>query len=429
MQDSHRPLATVGFRPLPCLALLAAAGAALLTAAGCQRPSAAATPQQPAAPPQKEAAARVVKPERKTVRHPIEQPGFNIAAFQETPLYAKISGYIHKWNVDIGDHVKPNQVLAELYVPEMEVDVQQKEAAVGQAEAQIKQARAAVLSAKAQVARAKSQYERLAQSGKTGTISQESVEETRLGYEAAQAGLETANANVAAAEAERKVAEAKRDYARTMLRYREIRAPYDGVVTQRNVNKDDFIQPGSTGAKGVPLYVVDQIDPVRVFVNVPGADAAWIHDGDPVSLRLQGAGGELFQGKVTRNARSLDPRARTLRTEIDIPNPEGKLLPGMYVQTTITVQHPHVWTLPEAAVVTEGDRTFCYRIADGKAVRTPLQVGLRGGGLVEVVKMQLAPPSAGEEAKWADVTGDEEVIGEPGGLSDGQPVRVAAKAG
>jgi HlyD family secretion protein len=438
----HKPEAPARGEAFPALALRACvpslalracvmilpAAVLLGGAAGCQRPAPAATPQgQPAAPPAEATAVRIVKPERKTVRHPIEQPGFNVEAFQETPLYAKISGYVRKWNVDIGDRVKQDQVLAELDVPEMEVDLKQKEAAVRQAEAQVQQAKAAVLTAQAQLARAKSQYERLSKAGRGGVIGQEDVEETRLGYESAQAGLEKARADVAAAEAQVEVSRASRDYARTMLRYTQVRAPYEGVVTQRNINTGDFIQPASTGARGVPLYVVNQTDPVRVFVNVPGSDAAWVRDGDPVGLRLQGAGGELFQGKVTRNARSLDPRTRTLRTEIDIPNPEGKLLPGMYVQASITMQHPGAWALPAAALVTEGDQAFCYRVVDGKAVRTPLQVGLRGGGLVEVLKKQVKSPSPGEEGRWEDVTGDDEVVGDPAGLGEGQPVRGAAE--
>jgi RND family efflux transporter MFP subunit len=429
MRDTHRRLAAVGFRPLPYLAALTAAGAALLGAAGCQRPPADATaPQQSAPPPPKEEAVRIVKPERKTVRHPIEQPGFNVEAFQETPLYAKVTGYVRKWNVDIGDHVKKGQVLAELSVPEMVVDLKQKDAAIGQANAQVKQARAAVATARAQLARARSQYERFSRSGPSGVLSTESIEESRLGSEAAQAGLEKADADVVAAEAQVEVARAARDYAQTMLEYARISAPYDGVVTQRNIYTDVFVQPGGTGARGLPLYVVDQIDPVRVFVNVPGADAPWIKDGDPVSLRLLGAGGEPFQGKITRNARSLDPHSRTLRTEIDIPNPEGKLLPGMYVQSTIVVEHRNAWTLPAAAVVTEGEQTYCYRVVDGKAVRTPLQVGLRGGGLVEVLKKQVKSPSTGEEGRWEDITGDEEVVaGDPAALSNGQPVRAAAE--
>lgn len=404
-------------------ALLAAAGVALLgMTAGCQRSSSAATPEAPPAAPQAGPTVRLDKPKRKTVVHPIEQPGFNIEAFQETRLYARITGYVRKFSVDIGDSVRKDEVLAELAVPEMEVDLRQKEAAVRQAGAQVAQARAIVLSAQAQVARSKSQYERLAKAGQSGVLDRENVEEMRLGYEAARAGLEKAQADVAAAEASVDVAKAARDYAATMLQYAQIRAPYDGVVTERNVNTGDFVQPAPTGVKGQPLFVVNQIDRVRVFVNVPGADAAWVHDGDPVSLRLQGAGGEAFQGKVTRNARSLNPQSRTLRTEIDLPNPQGKLLPGMYVQATITVQHPNVWTLPAAAVLTEGDQTFCYRVEGGKAVRTPLQVGLRGGGLVELLKQQkAASPGAGEH--WEEITGQEEiVVSDPASLSDGQPV-------
>jgi len=403
---------------------LAVCFAALFLAPGCQR-STRASPQQ--GQPKAEAApsVQVVRPERKTVRHPIEQPGFNIEAFQETPLYPRITGYVAKWAVDIGDRVVEGQVLAELYVPEMEDDLKQKEAAVRQAEAQIRQTEAAVKGAKAQRARSESQYKRLARAGKEGAVDRDSIEELRLGYEAAAAGLEKAEADVAAAEALLGVAKANRDYSNTMLLFAKIKAPYAGVVTQRNVSQGDFVQPAGVGAKGQPLYVVSQFDPVRVFVNVPGADAGWVQDGDPVTLLLQGAGGQVFRGKVTRNARSLNPLARTLRTEIDLPNPDGKLLPGMYMQASITVEHPNVWTLPAAAVVTSGDQTFCYRVENGKAVKTPLQVGLRGGGLVEVLK-QGVKAAASSEVRWEPIVGTEAVgAGDVDALSDGLPVRQA----
>jgi RND family efflux transporter MFP subunit len=395
--------------------------------AGCNRP--AESIQQPAA--QSAAAApsvRIVRPERKTVRHPIEQPGFNIEAFQETPLYARITGYVRKWKVDIGDRVHKDDILAELYVPEMDVELAQKEAAVRQAGAQIEQARAAVATAKAQVERTKSQYERLAKVGQSGVLDRDSVDEIRLTYEASKAGLEKANADVTAAEANLEVAKANRDYAKTMLQYAFIRAPYDGIVTRRNANAGDFVQPAATGAKGQPLFVVSQLDPVRVFVNIPGADANRIKDGDPVSLRLQGAGGEPLQGKITRNARALDAMSRTLRTEMDLPNSDGKLMPGMYVQATIVVQHANAWTLPVAAVLTEGDQAVCYLAENGRVVRTPLQVGLRGGGLVEVVKKQVKAPSPGAEDHWVDFTGEEEVaVGGAGSLADGQALPAVGK--
>jgi RND family efflux transporter MFP subunit len=375
------------------------------------------------APASTKAALRVVHPERATVRHAIAQPGFNIEPFQETLLFARISGYVEKWNADIGDRVHKGDLLAVLAVPEMAVDLKQKEASVRQAAAQVQQARATILSAQAQLERSKKQYERF-QRLSQGVIEKENVDEVRLGYDMASAGLEKARADVAAAEAHLEVTQAMRDYSKTMLQYTQVPAPYDGVVTQRHVNDGDLVQPAGTGAKGKPLFVVQQVDPVRVFINIPGSDAPWIHDGDSVSLRLQGAGGELYQGKVTRTARSLNPQARTLRTEIDLPNPHGKLLPGMHVQATLTVEHRGVWTLPASAVVTEGEHTYCYQVVEGKAVRMPLQVGLSGGGLVEVLKKQLPSVSSGEDERWEDIRGDEEVVASPSaGLSEGQTIQ------
>jgi len=223
------------------------------------------------------------------------------------------------------------------------------------------------------------------------------------------------------------VAEAKRDYAQTMLAYAEIPAPFDGVVTRRKTNTRDFVQPGDAG-KGEALYVVDRTDPVRVFVNVAEEDAVWVRDGDVAHVRVQSLPGQWFEGTVTRASGALDPQTRTLHTEIDLPNADGRLLPGMYADITIIAEHKGVWALPAKAVRIEGDHPFCYLLQNGRAVRTPLQVGLRGGDLVEVLKKQVKSPSPGEEGRWEDITGDEEVIaGDPGTLKDDQPVRRAAE--
>jgi RND family efflux transporter MFP subunit len=392
---------------------------------GCQRQSPA--DRRPDLPDDPTATAvQIIKPERKSLSYRIEQPGFNIEAFQETPLYPRISGYVRKWKADIGDTVHKDDVLAELAVPEMEVDLRQKDAAVQQANAQIGQARAAVRTAQAELKRLKSQHERFARLEQKGATDRQNLEEIGMSVESAEAALEKAQADLAAAEALVEVAKANRDYSKTMLAYAQILAPFDGVVTRRNVNTGDFVQPAGAAAKAQPLFVISQIDPVRVFVNVPGADAAWIHNKDAVSLRLQGAGGELFEGQVTRNARSLDPQARTLRTEIDLPNPKGKLLPGMYVQAAITVQHPNAWSLPVTAILTEGDQIFCYRVEGGKVLRTTLQIGIRGDGLVEILKKQTQLPSSEQKGRWEDITGEEEIVANgTASFSDGQTVRRA----
>src|SRR5260370_28117795 len=320
------PLVTGLVRPMRCTLLAAAAGMLLGLAAGGNRPSADASPadQPPAKPsPATGPVVRVVRPERQMLRHPVLQPGFNIEAFQVTPVFPRITGYVLAWKVDLGDKVNKGQLLAELYVPERVAELRQKEAAIHQAKAQVLQAKANVLNAQALLERSKSQYERLAKLSQ-GALDQENILETRLGYKAAQAGLDKAQADVAVAEAQVEMATANRDQAKAWLEYAKAPAPLDGRGTRRHAHDNDFVQPAGLGGKGQPLFVVSQVDPVRVFVNVPAADAPWINDGDPVTLQLQGAGGQEIKGKVTRNARSLDPQARTLRTESDLPNPPGR---------------------------------------------------------------------------------------------------------
>ena len=400
-------------------------GAALLgLTGGCQQSPAPAQSAAAEAPPPASPQVTLVYLQRKTVRRVFKRPGYNIEAYQRTPLYAKISGYVRKWNFDIGDRVRKDQVMAELWVPEMEVELQQKKAAIDQAEAEIGQARAAVLRARAEYDRTKSQSERLARVG-VKVIDQENVEEARLGFEASKAGVAKAQADVKAAEARLQVARKAHDYTQTLLQYTKIRAPFDGVVTQRTLNEGDFVQPVA-GRKGDAPFVVEQVDPVRVFIDVPEVEAVWLRDGDGASVRSQSLPGQEFRGVVTRTSRSLNPSTRTLHTEVDLPNPKGTLLPGLYVDVTITVEHRGVWTLPASAVVTKEDESFCYRCENGKAVRTPLQLGLSGGGLVEVLKKQVKLSKPGQEKVWEDFTGEEEVItSNPSTLTDGQAVAVS----
>jgi multidrug efflux pump subunit AcrA (membrane-fusion protein) len=394
-------------------------------AAGCDRPTALAPTQSAQSAPAAAPAVKVVRPEKKAVRRPILRPGFNIEPYERTPIYAKVAGYVRKWNVDIGDGVRKDDVLAEIDVPEMEVELKQKEASVLQAASEIKQAQSAVLRAEAEERRAKSQFDRMSLVGRGGVLDKDQVDEYRLGFEAAQAAVAKAQADVDVARARHKVAEADCDRVRTLLQYTTIKAPYDGVVTHRAVSKGDFVQPAAAG-KGEALFVVEQLKPARVYINVPDIEAAWVRDGDAAVVRVPGLQGRQFRGTVTRSAKSLNPVNRTLRTEIDLPNDDGRLLPGMFVDATIIAERKDVWALPAAAVVTQGDQTFCYRVEDGKAIRTSVQVGLRGPDLVEVVKKQTKPARPGEDVAWEDFTGEEIVAGEASSFADGQAVTPAA---
>src|SRR5262249_32809651 len=152
-----------------CLLIMAATGAALVNlAAGCNRPPTASREQVAQAAPSETPAVKVVQPEKKDVRRLIERPGYNVEAYERTALYAKIAGYVRKWNFDMGDSVHKDDLLAELYIPELEVELSQKEAAVGQAASEIKQSDAALLRAQFELERAKGQYERLARVGRSG---------------------------------------------------------------------------------------------------------------------------------------------------------------------------------------------------------------------------------------------------------------------
>jgi multidrug resistance efflux pump len=447
-----------------------AAALLLSLAAGCHRPA----PAPEGGPKVTEVS--VTRPEKKTVRRWIKQPGYNIEAYQQTPLYAKVAGFVQKVYVDIGDRVKgpeydstgklvrEGQILADLWVPELGVELKEKEAAVRQAAAQVEQARKALGAAEANMKSAaaevkqaeagrlrvnadyafrKSQYDRLTRLVGRGVTAQENADETRFSFEAGRAAVEEVEAKIQATRALRDESEAKRDKARadvdvqrerlgvaeaardnvqTLLLYTKIRAPFDGVVTRRTVDVGHFVQPAaSSGSKAEPLFNVNQTDVVRVFVNVPELDAVWVRDGAPASIRA--LKGREFKGTVTRAAYALDPRARTLRTEIDLPNPGGVLRPGMYVYATILAERPGVWTLPASAVVTRDEESFCYRVENGKALRTPVQVGLSGAGLVEVLKKQTRLGKDGAEGPWEDFTGEEEIVqGNVDSLKDGQAV-------
>ncbi|MCI0464494.1 MAG: efflux RND transporter periplasmic adaptor subunit [Gemmataceae bacterium] len=446
--------------------------------AGCGEHQAAAPgTQAPAATPAQAPIVTTVRPEQKPLRRVIEQPA-HVEAFEETPLFARISGYIQKVHVDIGDRVKgprsdnqgkqvePGQVLAELWVPEMEEELRQKEALVLQAQAEVEQAAAALEAADAHVAtaqamvleaeagrdRAQANYERWQSESKRvaglvqGKIIDEQVgDETLNQFKAAAAARKEVEAKVRSAEATAKESEAKRNKAKAdlaaakarvqvaqaeegrfsaLLEYSKVRAPYDGVITSRTIHTGHYLN--GTGTK--PLFVIARIDIVRIMVDVPEADAMYISDGVPARIRCQMIKDQEFDGKVTRSSWSLDAKARTLRTQIDLPNAQGRLRPGMYAYVTFNAELPSRFTLPASAVITQGGEACCYRVESGKAVRTPVKVGVRDGQLVQVLKKRNGSANSGKPAVWEDFTGKEEVaLTSAGSLSDGQPVIVAEK--
>jgi RND family efflux transporter MFP subunit len=462
----------------------------LITAAGCGQRAGEAEKagQTPAQKGDKSAKATaravdVVRPERHTVRQQLGQPG-HIEAFEETPLYARIPGYIRKVHVDIGDEVKGptgekragqssgqgGQLLAELSVPEMVADLKQKKALAAKAAEEIKQAeeivkvaeavyhsalarvdeeKAGRLQAQAEYNRWDVEYRKAVELVNRGNLDQQTRDVTLLQREAAKAAVVKVEAKVQSAEAAVKeskarwekakmdvqvaqarhgAAEAERDVAAAMLGYAEIRAPYEGVVMERNVNTGDFVQPMTTG-KGEPLFVVARMDLVRIFLEVPETEAVFIDKNATARIRVRGLKGEELEGRVIRTSWGVRGKERTLRTEIDLENRGGRLRPGMYAFAIITMEHKDVWTLPVAAVAVADEQPFCVRVENGKAVRTPVQLGLSDGKRVEVRKKLVGRMNGGQTSAWQDFNGTEAVVASnPGALTDGQALSARGRS-
>jgi HlyD family secretion protein len=364
------------------------------------------------------------KPARKTLRRVVVEPG-RLEAFEQTAIYSKLTAYVGKFHMDIGDLGEAGQPLAELWIPELKEEVHQKEAQLGQAKASVEQVTAAVAAAEAavQTARAgiqeanagmlraqgkyerwKSEYNRIAGLAKTGVVDRQMADETLNEFNAAEAtrgevearvsasgallterkaNLGKANADLSVAQAAVKNAEADLGRVRALLEYTQIRMPYTGVVILRNINRGDFVLPANTGGK--PLFVTARIDVIRVFVDVSEMDAPWVKPGAKGIVIVQSLGGRKIDGAVTRTSGALGPN-RTLLAEIDVPNPQRTLQPGMYAIVEIAVHgRRDGLTLPLSAVIHEDGKAFCYCVEQGRLARRPIELGLRTAAEVEVV--------------------------------------------
>jgi HlyD family secretion protein len=414
----------------------------------------------------KTAGIKVVRPERRDMRMTVIQPG-TIQAFEVTPVYSRISGYVEKYRYNIGDRVKAGDVLLDMWIPDLVEQYGQKSAAVKRAEVQIRvvesalraadaklvTATARVASAEAGVKRAQasytrwdSEYKRLEALVKERVLDVQVRDETYRQFEEAAAAVDQANAmvsemksarvqavadrdrarvDVEAAQADLEVARADERESRVNVEYGHIKAPYDGVITQRNVSPGDYLQPGG-GAQGRALFVLEQTDPVRVFVGVPELASFFIHENDTALIRFQALPGATREGKVVRSGFSLNPSTRTLQTEIDIPNSDGHLHPGWYVTVSIDIDRKHVWSLPADAIGFQGQQNnFVYLLVEGKPIRTPIIIGTSDDTRTEVLK-KYAPGANTND--WPPFDGSEQVLaGNLDILAESQPVTADGK--
>jgi RND family efflux transporter MFP subunit len=256
---------------------------------------------------------RVSPAERASRDSVLALPG-DIIAFEDSPVYARVDGYVSKWTVDIGAKVKAGQLLAEIETPELDQ--------------QLNRARALVLQAKANSEIARITYQRYLGLVKTAAVSQQDVDNNLAAYEARKADVTAADAEV--------------DRLTAMKGFQKIYAPFDGVVGARNLAKATtgaLIDLGSHDPKAW-LYRIYRMDPVRVYVAVPQNYLPMIRDGLAADVGIREYPERTFRGQVVRNAASLDATSRTMLVEVEAPNPDGILLPGMYSTVRFRLVNP-----------------------------------------------------------------------------------------
>lgn len=342
----------------------------------------------------------VIEPLRRAAVRSITLPA-TVEAFEKATLYAKVAGYLQWIKVDRGDRVRKGEVLALLAIPEMEKEYRSAQAAVLEADA-------AAGRAQADAALKDLTYKRLAsvRESQADVISEQEVDEARARAEVADGEVKFARAKIERLRAEAERIEALMDYAR-------IKSPYDGIITERFVDPGNLIQNAAASRDSAPIVTVMDMDRVRVFVDVPEPDVAEVDRGDPVEVEFDGLVGKTFRAAVTRFATALSPGTRTMRVEIDLPNPNHLIRPGMYGRATLRLaEQAEALFLPAESlrVDAEGNK-FVLVVQDGRVRKVAVETGLDDGKLIQV----------------KGLTGGEQVVlASPGALEEGAAVEAQA---
>jgi RND family efflux transporter MFP subunit len=291
------------------------------------------------------------------------------AAWYDSKIYARVNGYVEKWLVDIGDHVKDGQTLALIETPELDAQLQAARAklSAAQAEVNVKQAHADF---------ARSTYERW-RSSPQGVVSEQERESKKA------VSLE-AESDLIAAKAQVTLDEADVDRLTSLTEFKKVKAPFEGTIVERDIDIGDLVTAGS-GSGMSALFRVARNQPMRVFVNVPQSAADDLLMGDAeASITIGGDAGRHYEGKVSRTSRSINPRSRTLRTEIDIPNADARLVPGMYVEVSFTLKNAIGVQVPAAALSFRPKPQVA--VVDGKNVLQfrDVKIGVDDGDVVQI---------------------------------------------
>ena len=292
------------------------------------------------------------------------------AAWYETTIYARVNGYVATWSVDIGDHVKKGQVLAMIETPELDAELR-----AARAQLQASQAQVGARQAEAEFSR--TTHARWRDSPK-GVVSEQERESKKADYQSAAARLIAADAQVG-------LDKSKVDQYIALAEFKQVKAPFDGTVTERKIDVGNLVTAGS-GSTTTPLYRMSQTDPLRVFVDVPQSTAGELMNaGVPAEIRAAGAMGNVFSGKIARSAQAINAQARTMRVEVDIPNATHVWVPGMYVNVAFRLPPRGLVEVPAAALIFRATGPQVARVdAEGKIIFSDVAIARDNGSLVEL---------------------------------------------
>lgn len=313
-------------------------------------------------------------------------PG-TLQGYVQSPISARAGGYLKRWYKDIGARVEKGDLLAELDTPETDQQLSQAIAARAQAASSLDLARSTV-----------DRWEALR---KKDAVSQQELDERRSAFAQAGANLAAADANV--------------ERLRQVEGFKRIVAPFAGVITRRNVDVGDLVDPGSGGGAARALFLLSQTDPLRVYVNVPQAYANLIRQGQKVTVTQTELRGQKFEGKVARTAASIDTATRSMQVEIALPNPDGILLPGAFVQVALPLKASGAILISTDALLFRPDGTLVAAVDGDSRVRLKrVQLGRNFGQTVEVLD---------------GITGSERLIMNPSdSIAEGDAVTTTAPA-
>jgi RND family efflux transporter MFP subunit len=391
--------------------LLMAAGVASLMAmtSSCARTGATETTQAVADAP----TVAVVKATRTDLASDLVLTA-EFAPYQEIDVMAKVSGYIRKINVDIGDRIQEGQLLATLKIPEMQDDVTRAAAAIEEATAELATAKDELQRSESAHDMAHLSYTRILDVSKRepGLVPQQEVDEAHSRDLVAEAQVSGAKSHIAADEQRIRVSQAEQSHVKTLYQYAVINAPFAGVVTKRYADTGSLIQAGtSSQTQAMPVIRLSENGRLRLALPVPESAVPLIHLGEPVDVRVS-ALNRTFPGVVARFADKVDESTRTMKTEVDVLNPSLVLIPGMYAEVDLTTeQRKNVLSVPMEAVDGSGDSAQVFTVQPSGTIQiVPVHLGIETAQRIEIRSGDLKE-------------GDEVVVGSRSGLKDGAKVQ------